>query len=33
MREAVVGYLASLNAALPRDWDGQFNSEMVPSQS
>jgi predicted RNase H-like HicB family nuclease len=33
MREAMVGYLASLDAPLPRDWDGQFSSEMVSSQS
>jgi predicted RNase H-like HicB family nuclease len=33
MREAMVGYLASLNAALPLDWDGLLDAEMVPSQS
>jgi predicted RNase H-like HicB family nuclease len=33
MREAMVGYLSSLNAALPPDWDAQFSAEIVPSQT
>ena len=33
IQRAVDAYLASLDAPLPRDWDGQFSSEIVSSQS